>query len=383
MFFDSIYSFVILLGVLIFVHEFGHFIVAKSFGVKVLRFSLGFGPVLLRKQIGETEYVLSVVPLGGYVKMQGDEGSSALEGEPDGDTSGAGADEEGPDDEQVAAKDESDEAEEEIDETRSFSNRPVMQRIAIVAAGPVMNLVTGFVLFSFLSLFGDQIRLPAVGEVTKGMPAEAAGFQPGDLIVSVDDFDVETWEEMQHLIMISDGSEIVIELLRSGELETVTVSPVKYPDDDRMVVGIVWSGEIKTRSTLWYMAPVEGMRRTWRVTVQTVDVIGRMLSGKGSKDEIGGPIAIAAIAGQAMAMGILSFIHLTALISINLAVLNLLPIPVLDGGHLVFFLVEAVRGRPVGLRVREAAQQIGLMLLMALVIFIIYNDIMQVFFKAG
>jgi regulator of sigma E protease len=246
-----------------------------------------------------------------------------------------------------------------------------------------MNLVTGFILLSFLSLFGDQIRLPSVGEVTEGMPAQAAGIMPGDLVTSVDGRDVETWEEMQSYIMISDGSEIEIELSRDGEPVLVLVAPIKYPENDRMVVGIVWSGEIKTRSIPWYMAPAEGARRSWRVTVQTLDVIGRMLTGRGSKDEIGGPIAIAAIAGQAMAMGILSFIHLTALISINLAVLNLLPIPVLDGGHLVFFLAEAVRGRPVGMRVREIAQQIGLMLLLALVIFIIYNDIMQLFVRGG
>lgn len=376
MFLDSIYSFVILLGVLIFVHEFGHFIVAKKLGIKVIRFSLGFGPVLLRKKMGETEYVLSVIPLGGYVKMHGDEGSSSLEGEecdaaqPDTDTDG----------EESEAADSDDEV---VDVARSFSHRPVMQRIAIVAAGPVMNLVTGFVLLTFLSLFGDQIRLPAVGEVTEGMPAQAAGIMPGDIVTSVDGRDVETWEEMQSYIMMSDGSEIKLELSRAGEPVAVQVSPIKYPENDRMVVGIVWSGEIKTRSIAWYMAPVEGARRSWRVTLQTVDVIGRMLTGRGSKDEIGGPIAIAAIAGQAMAMGVLAFIHLTALISINLAVLNLLPIPVLDGGHLLFFIAEAVRGRPVGVRVREVAQQVGLVLLLSLVVFIIYNDIMQLVARSG
>ncbi len=380
MFFDSIYSFVILLGVLIFVHEFGHFIVAKKLGIKVIRFSLGFGPVLLKKKLGETEYVLSVIPLGGYVKMHGDEGSSSLEGDEDAEDELAGSEPAGSEPEEPEPQvDES----EVLDVERSFSHRPVMQRIAVVAAGPVMNLVTGFILLSFLSLFGDQIRLPSVGEVTEGMPAQAAGIMPGDLVTSVDGRDVETWEEMQSYIMISDGSEIEIELSRDGEPVLVLVAPIKYPENDRMVVGIVWSGEIKTRSIPWYMAPAEGARRSWRVTVQTLDVIGRMLTGRGSKDEIGGPIAIAAIAGQAMAMGILSFIHLTALISINLAVLNLLPIPVLDGGHLVFFLAEAVRGRPVGMRVREIAQQVGLMLLLALVIFIIYNDIMQLFVRGG
>ena len=150
MFFDSIYSFVILLGVLIFVHEFGHFIVAKKLGIKVIRFSLGFGPVLLKKKLGETEYVLSVIPLGGYVKMHGDEGSSELEG-------GGEASENGPDDEELEPTATGGVVEED-DAERSFSNRPVMQRIAVVSAGPLMNLVTGFLLLTFLSLFQNSIR---------------------------------------------------------------------------------------------------------------------------------------------------------------------------------------------------------------------------------
>ncbi len=358
---ESIPSFAILLGVLIFVHEFGHFIVAKKLGIKVVRFSLGFGPILLRKQWGETEYVLSAIPLGGYVKLHGEETIVEDAGVTD------------------AVEEVEDEDEEDGDPATRFNLRPVSHRMAVVFAGPIMNLVLGFVLFCFLSLFGEQVLLPVVGQVEQGMPAYEAGLLEGDRIITVDGKVTDTWTKMQYAIMTSGEDAMVLEVDRDDEVVVVNLNPIHRDDDSYVIIGIRPKGDtVMQEGASLLEAPVEGFKSTVEVTVQTFDVIVRLVTGRGNSNEIGGPIAIFNIAGQAMNAGFRYFIYLMAALSINLMVLNLLPVPVLDGGHLAFYLFEAVVGRPVHTRFREVAQQVGLVILVSLIMFVIYNDIMRI-----
>lgn len=346
--FGTLPSFLVLLGVLVFVHELGHFLVAKKLGIKVLKFSLGFGPVLWSRKRGETEYLISVIPLGGYVKLHGED--------PD------------------------EPAEEDSD--RSFSERPVSHRMATVIAGPLMNFFLAIVFFAFLSLFGTQIHQPVVGEVSEGMPAAEAGILPGDRVVAVDGIDVRTWEDMAALIRASGGRALELTIVRPGEELVITLTPtfsdVEGEEKKVPLVGIVSALKVDYVETPVWKAPWMGLKETWRWTWFTIDIVGNMLAGKADPKNIGGPIAIADMAGKAAEAGILQFMALMAILSVNLGVLNLLPIPVLDGGHMVFFIIEALKGEPLSVVFREKLQWAGLALLVTLMVFVMYNDILRI-----
>ena len=346
----TIWPFLILLGVLVFVHELGHFLVAKRLGIRVLKFSLGFGPTIAGKKRGETEYVVSAIPLGGYVKLYGEDPN---EGVPD------------------------------ADRQRSFSGRPVLQRLATVVAGPAMNLVLAFVVFSFLSLFGMPVHQAVVGQVSLGMPAANAGLQPGDRILAIDGAAIESWEGMAERIAASRGRTLRLTAARGGQQVELDVTPemkeVQGPLGDsasKYVIGIVSAQEIAVRHNPVWEAPWIGLQMTGKTTWLTFEFLGRLILGEvNPRQALGGPIAIADMAGKAARAGFLNFVFLLAVLSVNLAVLNLLPIPILDGGHVLFFAIEAVRGRPVSVKHREVAQQIGLALLLLLMAFVFYNDI--------
>ncbi|WP_461394988.1 RIP metalloprotease RseP, partial [Deferrisoma sp.] len=351
-FVHSTLSFVVLLGVLVFVHEFGHFLVAKRLGIRVLKFSLGFGPKLWGWRRGETEYLVSAVPLGGYVKLFGEDPDEPL-------APGEGA--------------------------RSFSARPVSHRIATVVAGPAMNFVLAVVVFSLLSLFGTPILQAVVGQVSPGMPAEAAGLQPGDRITAIDGEPVASWDEMAERIAASEGRELELTVERGGEVLRVRVTPVFRESHtllgevvQKPMIGIAPAGEVAVERNPIWKAPWVGLRETARWTAVTAEVLVKMVVGRVSPRTLGGPIAIAQMAGETAQAGLQSFLFLMAVLSVNLAVLNLLPIPILDGGHLLFFGIEAVRGRPVSLRHREVAQQVGLAILLALMAFVMYNDLSRI-----
>ncbi len=348
-FFQFTVPFLVLLGVLIFVHELGHFLVAKRLGIKVLKFSLGFGPTLLGRKWGDTEYVLSAIPLGGYVKLYGEDPE-----------------------EQLPA------GEREL----SFSDRPVTHRMATVIAGPFMNLALAVIVFSLLSLFGTPVLQPVIGEVSSDMPAAAAGLRSGDVVLAVDGELVESWESMAERIAGSGDRAITLAVERDGETLTIPVQPTRKKSHnllgevvEKPMIGIAPAGEVKiTQNPVW-LAPWIGVRETAKWTVMTFEVVGKMIAGRVSPRTLGGPIAIAQMAGETAQAGLLSFLFLVAVLSVNLGVLNLLPIPILDGGHVFFFAVEAVRGRPVSIRNREIAQQVGLVILLLLMVYVFYNDI--------
>jgi len=350
----NIISFVIVLGVLIFVHELGHFLFAKLLGVGVERFSLGFGPRILGKKFGMTDYRISAIPLGGYVKMVGEAPDSELE----------------PSMVQL-----------------SFSHKSVLRRGLIVLAGPAFNLLLAVAIFvGFFQISGFPIMKAEVGEVQEGMPAHAAGVRVGDQIVAVDGTSVEQWDEMAELIKERGGRPLEFQVLREGNVVNLTVTPKQVAsknlfgeDIDKYAIGITASGAFTIRHLNLFDSVVEGVVQTWQIAKLTVLSVGKIVSGSLSAKTIGGPIMIAQLAGENAKAGMTNFIFFIALLSVNLGILNLLPIPVLDGGHLLFFLVEAIRRKPVNVRMREVAQQVGMFVLILLMVYVFYNDIARMF----
>jgi regulator of sigma E protease len=440
----TLLSFVVVIGVLILIHELGHFFVARWTGVGVERFSIGFGPVLLRWRGRETEYCLSAIPLGGYVKMMGEE--SPVEG------GGTGT----------------------VDPARSFSLKPLPARFLIVFAGPAMNLVLAAAIFAAILL---AVGLPAhpttLGRVKAGGPAAEAGLRPGDRVTAVDGVPVAHWEPLLRAIRAGGGETRQLTVVREGREVRVAVTPARATvtdllGDARQVWEIgaeplvpariedVIAGEPAAKAGLrrgdvvvalegvpvqsWdeltreirrragvpteltveregrrlavsvvpqavkergpqgeeieigrigvslapavphvrpnpVVALVQGAARTWETTALTVRILWKLVTGQIPASNIGGPIQIAVAAGEAAQHGLLRLAGLTAVVSVNLAVLNLLPVPMLDGGHLLYFVIEGIRGRPLSIRKREVGQQVGLLLLLSLVVFATYNDL--------
>ena len=352
----SILSFIIVLGVLIFFHEFGHFLVARLFGVGVEKFSLGFGPRLIGKKVGITDYRISAIPLGGYVKMIGEEPDAEIDPQ---------------------------------DIPLSFTHKHVAKRMLIVAAGPVFNILLAvFIFFGIFLMSGTFVLKPSVGSVKQGSPAFAAGLEKGDLITAINESAINSWDEMAEVINGSKGQKIKLNV-RRGESsryfslapEQVTTKNIFGEDVQRYIIGITASGETYSKEMNLFQAFSESMIQTYRVTELMVVIIAKLITGDISTDTLGGPIMIAQMAGDSAKAGIGSLISFIALISVNLAIINLLPIPVLDGGHLLFFSIEAVKGRPVSIKVREIAQQVGLFILILLMILVFYNDISRIFFS--
>jgi regulator of sigma E protease len=352
----SILSFIIVLGVLIFFHEFGHFLVARLFGVGVEKFSLGFGPRLIGKKVGITDYRISAIPLGGYVKMVGEEPDAEIAPE---------------------------------DIALSFTHKHVAKRMLIVAAGPVFNILLAvLIFFSIFLISGTFVLKPSVGSVKQGSPAFAAGLEKGDLIIAINESEINSWDEMAEIINASKGQKLKLgvrrgESTRSFMLapEQVTTKNIFGEDVQRYIIGITASGESYSKEMNFFQAFSESMVQTYRVTELMVVIIAKLIKGDISTDTLGGPIMIAQMAGDSAKAGIGSLISFIALISVNLAIINLLPIPVLDGGHLLFFSIEALKGRPVSIKVREIAQQVGLFILILLMILVFYNDISRIFFS--
>jgi regulator of sigma E protease len=350
----SIIAAIVGLGILIVFHEFGHFLLAKLSGVGVLTFSVGFGPKLWIKKRGETEYALSAFPLGGYVKMVG----------------------ENPD-EEVAP----------VDVEKSFAHKSLAKRSAIVVAGPGFNLLLAVFLFMLVfTFYGVPVLSTLVSDVSPGSPAEKAGIRKGDRIVTIEARNVKEWGELSEAIKSSGGKPLTIEIQRGTETLHVSVQPNRK--EGRNVFGErrdEWLIGISSQVTIEKGNPGRSISRafyqTYDISKLTLQAFYKMLLGDVSPRNIGGPIMIAQMAGQQAQEGLGSFLAFLAVLSINLGVLNLLPVPVLDGGHLMFFLVEAIIRRPVSIKYREMAQQVGICLLALLMVYAFYNDIVRFFEK--
>jgi regulator of sigma E protease len=345
----SVFAFIIVLGVLIFFHELGHFLVARFFGVGVEKFSLGFGPRILGKTVGMTDYRLSLIPLGGYVKMVGEEPDSEIE---------------------------------PYLIPKSFTHKSVYKRFLIVAAGPLFNLLLAVVIFFLVfQTSGTYVMRALVGEVESSSPASRAGMQKDDLIIAINGLEVHSWEEMAEQIYQSEGHPLAFLVERDGQRRTLEVQPelkktqnLFGEDIERYIIGIRSAGDVIPQELSFAESVGMSITRTWEITKLTVMSVVKLIQGKLPASTLGGPIRIAQMAGAQAQEGIVNLLIFTAVISINLGILNFLPIPVLDGGHLLFFTIEMISRRPVSVKVREIAQQFGIFLLILLMIFVLYND---------
>lgn len=442
--------FLVVLGILVAFHELGHFLAARWVGVKVLKFSLGFGPKVFGRQMGETEYLLSAIPLGGYVKLFGEEEIEAITAE---------------------------------DRRRSFAHQGLWGKVLIVAAGPGFNFILTYLIFtawlasgyhlpvpSFKDIVpvieavapdspadkaglmvGDTVKKidgkdvatraelldaaaksqgapltlevmrdgrmttititpilspdaggkkgeapyylgveeipPIVNEVVPGKPAAAAGFKQGDRIVSIEGETIRTWTQMTSLVKDNPGKPLRVDVLRDNRRVTLTVTPSveTVTVEGRTIqvgrIGIAGPDRSLMKSENPFAALYQGVHATWKWTELTVIGLYKMVTGDISSKNIGGPLTIAKISGEAAEQGPSNVFFLIALLSINLGVLNLLPIPILDGGHLLFFLIEGILRKPLGERQRELAQQVGLVLLVGVMVFAFWNDLERIFFQ--
>ena len=426
----TVISFLLVLGVLIFIHELGHFAVAKWANVGVERFSLGFGPRLIKVKRKETEYCISLIPFGGYVKMVG----------------------ENPDEEVK-----------EEDEKRSFSGKPLNLRALIVAAGSVMNLVLALFLFPLIFMLGIEVPAyidkpavigyvakgeagdkaglkkgdtieginskkvatwedffreltlnpdkslsisisrdstvstvtfpseilntgmgvyplipPVIGDVSKGFPAEKAGLKSGDVIKTVDGMPISHWVELQEIIKQSAGKKVF--LIERGEKSfQVEIVPVYNGELKAYIIGVMQGEDTVVKRHGFFESVRLGLSRALDMVVLLFMVIKGLIFGAYSVKTLGGPIMIAQVAGRAAESGIVELFSIIAFLSLQLGIINLLPIPVLDGGHLFFFLIEKIRGKPLSEKIVNISQQIGMTLLIALMVFVTWNDILRLF----
>ncbi len=442
---QKLWWFLVVLGILVTFHEYGHYVAARWVGVKVLKFSIGFGPRLFGRQVGDTEYVVSAIPLGGYVKLFGEEGVEAISAREQGE---------------------------------SFIHQALPSKMLIVAAGPGFNFILSYILFTGMLAFGlpifvpnlDGLR-PVIEAISPDSPAESAGLQLGDRILRVNDTDISTMVELYQILEEKKGRPLTLDIVRQQDQKTFILTPKVEPDpedpehpryflgieepaplvgdvlpnspamraglqkDDRIVqinetIISTWiqmtdiirknsgnslrlfierggerlelsitpeaqtitslEGETETvgrigiklsgggtilESSSIFLAPWEGLKATWEWCEVTVKGVYKLITGDISSKNIGGPLMIGSVSGEHAEQGFSSVIWLIAILSINLGILNLLPIPILDGGHLFFFACEAILGRPLEERARGIAQQVGLVLLLFLMAYATWNDI--------
>lgn len=360
-----IVPFLFVLSLVVFCHELGHFLVARWCGVRILVFSIGFGPELagFNDRHG-TRWKIAAIPLGGYVKFFGDENAASA-----------------PDRAHLAEMDAADRA-------QSFMFQPVLKRAAIVVAGPAANFLLAIAIFAgIFMLYGMQTMSARVDEVQAGSPAAAAGFQPGDLVVAINGQKIDSFADMQRIVADSAGEPLQITVDRKGADIVLTATPVLHEEKDIFgnvervgLLGIKRSpapADVKYQPVSPPRAVVLGVQETWFVVDKTLTYIGRVVVGREAANQLGGPIRIAQMSGEVASISFVALIHLAAVLSVSIGLLNLFPIPLLDGGHLLFYSIEAARGRPLSERAQEVGFRIGFAIVIMLMIFATFNDIVH------
>lgn len=354
----TIVAFVAVIGPLVFVHELGHYLVARWCGVKAETFSIGFGPELVAwiDRRG-TRWRIAALPLGGYVKFAGDMGAAG-----------------GTDPAWLALPPE--------ERAQSFPSKALWQRASIVAAGPLVNLMFAVLLLGGLAMLrGEAVSEPVIGRIAEGSAAQAAGLRSGDRIVSIMGREMENFQDIASVVSLRPNELLPYEIERDRQRIQMTIAAGTRIEEDRFgnvyrigQLGIA-SGEISLRPVGVIDAPLVGFEQAVSITRTAFDGLGQIITGRRSVSELGGPLKIADISGQAASMGVESFVFFMALISINLGFINLLPIPMLDGGHLLFYGIEAVQRRPVSPAVQEWAYRSGLALLLTMMLLVTFNDL--------
>lgn len=361
--------FVLVLGVVVFVHESGHFWVGRLFGTRIEAFSIGFGRAIARwKDRHGTEWKVGWLPLGGYVKFWGDEDATSL---PNKDRL-----------EKIAADPES---------AHSFHFKPLWQRALIVAAGPFTNFVFAVIVFAAIYMTAGKDSIPpVVGQVLEGSAAEKAGLQPGDRIVSIDGRAVATFSDIVQLAYLSGGEPVPLEIIRDDQPLAVTIAPQRIEEVDRFGnkfavyrLGVASLG--KDSAVFERLGPVNalgaGASQVYLIVEHTMTFLGRLITGREDPRQLSGPLGIAKTSGEVATLGALALIQLMAVLSVSVGLLNLFPIPMLDGGHLLYYGIEAVRRRPLGDQAQEYGLRIGLALVLSLMLFATWNDVMRIFWS--
>ena len=360
-----IVPFIFVLTIVVFFHELGHFWVARRCGVWIETFSIGFGKPLLKwKDKHGTFWQIGWLPLGGYVKFLGDENEVSA-----------------PDMEKLGDLEES-------VKSQTLFYKPLWQRAAVVSAGPIANFILAIVIFAGLfSIYGKQIARPVVDQVLSESAAEMAGFQSGDLIISIDGKAIEAFQDVQRLISVNAEQLLKVEVIRDGQPLDLMATPSRVVETDRFGnefnVGRLGVSISATADdvVLKRYGPLEaiskGVDETYFIVSQTFTMLGRIITGRESAAALGGPIKIAQISGQTATLGLVALIHLTAVLSVSIGLINLFPIPMLDGGHLAFYLYEAVFRRPMSERVQEVGMRVGLAMVLSLFVFVTFNDLSQ------
>lgn len=355
--------FLVALTIIVFIHELGHFLVARWCGVDVEAFSIGFGKEIFGWYDKKgTRWKVSWIPLGGYVKFRGDANAASL---PD-----------------AAA------VESAKSDPGNFHGKPVWQRAAVVAAGPIANFLLAIFIFAaaFMTV-GTVVLEPRVDEVLQGSAAEQAGLEKGDLVTSINGRQIKDFSELQQTVMMRAGEPLVLGIERNGEPREITVTPQLKEEPDgfggKMRIGILGVRHNPEGGTRYErLGPVEavnaGIRRTWMIVESTFRYLGKMVTGRESADQLGGPIAMAKVAGDAASVGVAQFVSVIAFLSVSIGLINLFPIPMLDGGHLVYYAIEAIRGKPLGERAQEWGFRIGFSLVIMLMLVGTFNDLVRV-----
>ncbi|MCX5693483.1 MAG: RIP metalloprotease RseP [Candidatus Omnitrophica bacterium] len=343
----SLVSFIIVLSILVIVHEFGHFIVAKKMGVRVEKFSIGFGPEIAGVTKGGTRYCISIMPLGGYVKLAGETGAEGVKGE-----------------------------------KWEYLSRTVGERVRIILAGPLLNYILAFLIFSFVFIVGNPTLTAKVGKVMPGYPAESAGLKAGDNIININGKDVIYWEDITNIVHASKNQEIKLLVNRDGGQINIMVMP-KYQEISTIfgskksvsIIGIAPSDEVVYVKYGFIKSIYMGADKLWTLTYITCRALWASITGAiPIKESMTGPIGIFYITGQAAKLGLVYLLQLMGILSASLAIFNLLPVPVLDGGHILFLAIEKIRKKPVSLKMQENVTQVGMGLLIVLMLFVFYND---------
>ena len=357
--------FVFVLSLVVFFHELGHFLIARWCGVRIMVFSIGFGPEIIgfNDRYG-TRWKISAIPLGGFVKFFGDENAASV-----------------PDAARIASMNAQERA-------QSFAFQPVLKRAAIVVAGPLANFILAIVIFAAVfMLYGKQTMSARVDSVQPDSAAAAAGFKPGDLVVAIDGRPIDNFAEMQRVVGASAGETLAITVDRDGVQQVLKATPALKEVKDNFgnvqrigVLGISRSmapEDLKLHPVAPPQAVWMSVQETWSVIDRTLGYIGGVIAGREAANQLGGPIRIAQMSGQVASFGFVPLIQLAAVLSVSIGLLNLFPIPLLDGGHLLFYAIEALRGRPLSERAQEVGFRIGLAIVLMLMIFATFNDIVH------
>ncbi len=359
---DYIIPFIVVLSVLVFVHEMGHYLVGRWCGIRVTAFSVGFGPELVGFTDGHgTRWKLSAIPLGGYVKFFGDEDAASV-----------------PDTANLSGMSEAERA-------QTLAGAKLWKRAATVAAGPIANFILAIAIFAALFVtYGKMVSDPVVAEVRADSAAAVAGIEPGDLLVALDGERIRTFDDVRRYVAVRPETRIAITIEREGREIDLPVTPKRTEITDQFgnkvelgQIGIVTNAErgnfrLQTFSPL--EAVSEGVRETGHIISGTFSYLGNIFTGRMSADQIGGPIRIAETTGQMASLGFAAVLNFAAIISVSLGLMNLFPIPVLDGGHLLMYALEAVRGRPLSPRVQDVVFRFGLAMILTLMVFATWND---------